>query len=79
MLADIAIVVGGQVISSDTGMKLEDVTLDMLGRAKKIVATKDSTTIVGGKGKKADISARIEQLKTLSQFDGVSKFDKEKL
>jgi chaperonin GroEL len=78
MLADIAVVVGGQVITSDTGMKLEDVTLDMLGRAKKIVATKDSTTIVGGKGKKADITSRIAQLK--AQIENTdSKFDKEKL
>jgi chaperonin GroEL len=78
MLADIATVVGGQVISDEVGIKFENVTLSMLGKATRVVATKDSTTIVGGKGKKADIAARITQLK--AQAEGTdSKFDKEKL
>ena len=55
MLQDIAVLTGGQVISEDLGIKLENVTLDMLGRAKKVVITKDNTTIVDGAGKKADI------------------------
>src|SRR3989344_1541202 len=78
MLADIAITVGGQVISEDLGLKLENTELSMLGRANRVVATKDSTVIVGGKGKKADIEERVAQLrKQLEQTD--SKFDKEKL
>jgi chaperonin GroEL len=78
MLADIAIVVGGQVISSDVGMTFESATLSMLGRAARVVATKDDTTIVGGKGKKADIASRVDMLKT--QIENTSsKFDKEKL
>lgn len=78
MLADIAAVVGGQVISDEIGIKFENVTLAMLGKAARVVATKDSTTIVGGKGKKADISARITQLKAQAE-NTESKFDKEKL
>jgi len=78
MLADIAITVGGQVISEDLGVTLEKAELNMLGRAARVVATKDSTVIVGGKGKKADIEQRVEQLrKQLENSD--SKFDKEKL
>ena len=78
MLADIATVVGGQVISSEIGVTFENATLAMLGKAARVVATKDSTTIVGGKGKKADIETRIGQLKAqVEQTD--SKFDKEKL
>jgi len=78
MLADIAVVVGGQVVSDEVGIKFENMTLSMLGKAARIVATKDSTTIVGGKGKKADIMARIAQLK--AQMENTdSKFDKEKL
>lgn len=78
MLADIATVVGGQVITSEVGMTFENATLSMLGKATRVVATKDTTTIVGGKGKKADIAARIAQLK--AQADNTdSKFDKEKL
>jgi len=78
MLADIATVVGGQVISEEVGVKFDTATLSMLGRAARVIATKDSTTIVGGKGKKADIAARVAQLKTqYEQTD--SKFDKEKL
>ncbi|MFI5260531.1 MAG: chaperonin GroEL [Candidatus Paceibacteria bacterium] len=77
MLADIATVVGGQVISNDLGMTFENVTLAMLGKASRVVATKDSTTIVGGKGKKADIAARTAQL--MAQAENTdSKFDKEK-
>ena len=77
MLADIAAVVGGQVITGDVGMTFENATLAMLGKASRVVATKDATTIVGGKGKKADITARVAQLK--AQLDLTeSKFDKEK-
>lgn len=78
MLADIATVVGGQVISNEVGMTFENATLSMLGRASRVVATKDATTIVGGKGKKADIVARTAQLKAQMENTG-SKFDKEKL
>lgn len=78
MLADIATVVGGQVITSEVGMTFENATLAMLGKATRVVATKDATTIVGGKGKKADIAARVAQLK--AQIENTnSKFDKEKL
>src|SRR3979411_3034965 len=63
MLEDIAIVTGGQVISEDLGIKLENVKLNMLGTAKKVRITKDDTTIIGGAGKKADIQARVNQLK----------------
>jgi chaperonin GroEL len=78
MLADIAIMTGAQVISEDLGLSLEKAEANMLGRASRIVATKDSTVIVGGKGKKSAIDERVAQLKTqVSQTD--SKFDKEKL
>ena len=78
MLADIAITVGGTVVSEDLGIKLESAEIAMLGRANRVVATKDSTIIVGGKGKKADIESRISQLrKQIENTD--SKFDKEKL
>jgi len=78
MLADIATTVGAQVISEDLGLSLEKAEFDMLGRASRVVATKDSTTIVGGKGKKADIEKRVGELRAqLAQTD--SKFDKEKL
>lgn len=77
MLADIAAVVGAQVISSDTGLTFENATLGMLGKATRVVAGKDSTVFVGGKGKKADIEARVKQLQTLSEQTS-SKFDKEK-
>ena len=77
MLADIATVVGGQVISDEVGIKFENATLSMLGRAARVVATKDATTIVDGKGKKVDIAARIGQMK--AQMENTdSKFDKEK-
>lgn len=78
ILADIAITVGGTVVSEDLGIKLESAELTMLGRAQRIVATKDSTVIVGGKGKKSDIDDRIKELRVqLKNTD--SKFDKEKL
>lgn len=78
MLEDLAVTTGGQVISETVGLKLENVEVAMLGRAGRVVSTKDATTIVGGKGKKADITARVESLRTqLSQTD--SKFDKEKI
>ena len=78
MLADIAITVGGQVITDDLGISLEKAELSMLGRANRVVATKDSTIIVGGKGKKSDINERVAQLrKQVENTD--SKFDKEKL
>lgn len=78
MLADIACVVGGQVVSDDTGLTFENTTLGMLGKAGRVVATKDTTVFVGGKGKKTDIEARVKQLQTLSEQSN-SKFDKEKL
>ena len=78
MLEDISILTGGQVISEERGMKLENVTLDDLGRAGKVISTKDDTTIVDGKGKKKDIEARVAQLKTQIE-KATSDFDKEKL
>lgn len=78
MLADIATVVGGQVISSETGLTFENATLSMLGKASRVVATKDTTVFVGGKGKKSEIEARATQLATLAEKT-TSKFDKEKL
>ncbi|MGA2565654.1 MAG: chaperonin GroEL [Pseudolabrys sp.] len=78
MLEDIAILTGGQLISEDLGIKLENVTTAMLGRAKKIVIEKEKTTIVHGAGKKADIEARVAQIKV--QIDETtSDYDKEKL
>jgi chaperonin GroEL len=78
LLADIATIVGGQVISEDVGITFESATLSMLGKAARVSATKDTTTIVGGKGKKADIEARVKQLSAqVANTD--SKFDKEKL
>jgi chaperonin GroEL len=75
MLEDIAILTGGQAISDDLGIKLENVTLAMLGRAKKVTIEKENTIIVGGAGKKADIEARVAQIKvqieeTTSDYDG---------
>ena len=78
MLEDIAILTGGQLISEDLGIKLENVTLEMLGKAKKVTITKDDTTIVDGTGDKADIEARIAQIKTQIE-DTTSDYDKEKL
>ena len=78
MLQDIAVLTGGQVISEDLGIKLESVTLDMLGRAKKVSITKDDTTIVAGAGKKADIELRVAQIKAQIE-DTTSDYDREKL
>ena len=78
LLADIATVTGGQVISEEVGVTFENATLAMLGKAARITATKDATTIVGGKGKKGDLEARIAQLKAQAELTE-SKFDKEKL
>jgi chaperonin GroEL len=78
MLEDIATLTGGQLISEDLGIKLENVTLDMLGRAKKVSITKDDTTIVDGSGDKADIEARISQIKRQIE-DTTSDYDREKL
>jgi chaperonin GroEL len=78
MLEDIAILTGGQVISEDVGIKLENVTLDMLGRAKHVRIDKDNTTIVDGSGKKADIQGRIEQIRKQIE-ETTSDYDREKL
>ncbi|MNU43461.1 60 kDa chaperonin [compost metagenome] len=78
MLEDIAILTGGQVISEDLGIKLETVTLDMLGKAKKVQITKDDTTIVEGAGEKEGIEARVGQIKRQIE-DTTSDYDKEKL
>jgi len=78
MLQDIAVLTNGQVISEDLGIKLENVTLDMLGRAKKVVITKDDTTIVGGAGKKSEIEARVAQIRQQIE-DTTSDYDREKL
>ena len=78
MLQDIAVLTGGQVISDDLGMKLESVTLDMLGKAKKVSITKDTTTIIDGHGVKAEIEARVAQIRQQIE-DTTSDYDKEKL
>jgi len=78
MLEDLAVVTGGQVVSEDLGIKLENVTLAMLGTAKKVRIDKDSTTIVDGAGKKADIKARCTQLRAQIE-ETTSDYDKEKL
>jgi len=78
MLEDIAILTGGRVISEETGMKLEDAKLEYLGRAEKISIDKDNTTIVNGAGKKNDIQARINQIKSQIEVT-TSDYDKEKL
>ena len=78
MLEDIATVTGGKVISEEVGMKLENAELDMLGRADRIFATKDETTIVGGKGEQGAIDARVNQIKQAIERE-TSDFDKEKL
>src|SRR5690349_22283069 len=78
MLEDIAILTGGKVITEELGFKLENTTLDMLGRAEKVSIDKDNTTIVNGAGKKADIQGRIGQIK--SQIETTtSDYDREKL
>ena len=78
MLEDIACVTGGQVISEEKGMKLENVELSMLGKARRVISTKENTIIVGGKGRKQDIEARIAQIKREIETTD-SEFDKEKL
>jgi chaperonin GroEL len=78
MLQDIAILTGGQVISDDLGMKLENVGLDMLGRAKKVVIKKDDTTIIDGAGDKAEIEARVGQIRAQIE-ETTSDYDREKL
>lgn len=78
MLEDIAILTGGTVISEDLGIKLENVTLDMLGRAKKVSISKENTTIVDGAGQKADIEGRVAQIKAQIE-DTTSDYDREKL
>jgi len=78
MLEDLAVVTGGQVIAEEKGMKLEAVDLNMLGRARRVVASKDATTIVGGKGKPTDIDKRVAQIKNQISKT-TSDFDKEKL
>jgi chaperonin GroEL len=78
MLQDIAILTGGQAISEDLGIKLDNVTLNMLGRAKKVTIDKENTTIVNGAGKKADIEARVAQIKAQIE-ETTSDYDKEKL
>jgi chaperonin GroEL len=78
MLEDIAILTGGTAISEDLGIKLENVTLQMLGRAKKVVVEKENTTIVDGAGKKKDIEARIAQIKAQIE-ETTSDYDREKL
>jgi chaperonin GroEL len=78
MLEDIAILTNGQVISEELGIKLENVTVDMLGRAKKVVLTKEETTIVNGAGKKADIEGRCNQIRVQIE-ETSSTYDKEKL
>ena len=78
MLQDIAVLTGGQAISEDLGIKLENVTIDMLGRAKKVMIDKENTTIVNGAGKKSDIEARIAQIKAQIE-ETTSDYDREKL
>ena len=78
MLEDIAILTGGTMVSADLGIKLENVTINMLGRAKKVMIDKENTTIVGGAGKKTDIQARIAQIKAQIE-ETTSDYDREKL
>ena len=78
MLQDIAILTGGQVISEDLGMKLENVGIDMLGRAKKVSINKDNTTIVDGAGEKSEIEARVAQIRQQIE-ETTSDYDREKL
>jgi chaperonin GroEL len=78
MLQDMAVLTGGQVISEEVGLKLENVTLDLLGRAKRVIVTKDETTIVDGAGDRSDVDGRINQIKTeIENTD--SDWDREKL
>jgi len=78
MLQDMAVLTGGQVISEEVGLKLENITLDLLGRAKRVIVTKDETTIVDGNGEKSDVEGRINQIKAeIENTD--SDWDREKL
>jgi chaperonin GroEL len=78
MLQDIAVLTGGQVITADVGLKLEQVTIDLLGKARRVVITKDTTTIVDGAGDKTEVAARVNEIRNeLAQSD--SDWDKEKL
>ena len=78
MLQDIAILTGGQVVTEEVGLKLENIGLDLLGQARKVVVTKDETTIVEGAGDEADIKGRINQIKAeIENTD--SDYDREKL
>src|SRR3989441_4292988 len=78
MLEDIAILTGGTMVSNDLGIKLENVTINMLGRAKKVMIDKENTTIVGGAGKKADIQGRVAQIRAQIE-ETTSDYDREKL
>ncbi len=78
LLEDIAVTVGATVITEDVGIKFEKAKIEMLGKARKVISTKDSTVIVGGKGKKAEIDARVSQIKKQIE-NNESKYDKEKL
>src|SRR5260370_32560331 len=78
MLEDIAILTGGTMVSADLGIKLENVTINMLGRAKKVTVEKENTTIVSGAGKKTDIQARIAQIKAQIE-ETTSDYDRQKL
>ncbi|OHA09237.1 MAG: chaperonin GroL [Candidatus Sungbacteria bacterium RIFCSPLOWO2_01_FULL_59_16] len=78
MLEDIAVVSGGRVISEEVGLKLESIDLDMLGSSRRVVASKENTTIIGGKGKKAEIEKRVKQIRTEIEKTK-SEFDREKL
>jgi len=78
MLQDLAVLTGGQVISEDLGMKLENVGIDMLGSAKKVVITKDDTTVIDGAGEKSEIAARVAQIRAQIE-DTTSDYDREKL
>src|SRR5207245_3810294 len=78
MLADMAILTGATIVATDLGIKLENVTINMLGRAEKMKIDKENTTIVGGAGKKADIQARITQIKAQIE-ETTSDYDQEKL
>ena len=78
MLEDIAVVTGGQVIAEEKGMKLENINVEMMGKADKVIATKENTTIVGGKGERDKIEARIKQIRRQIE-ETESEFDKEKL
>jgi chaperonin GroEL len=78
MLEDIAILTGGTMVSSDLGVKLENVTIQMLGQTKKVMIEKENTTIISGAGKKADIEARISQIKAQIE-ETTSDYDREKL